>query len=64
MKLLARQLNQVGEGISKQRILNKLLKGLPKEYVALRSSFRTHKELMDGKVIDAILAEEGEIFRE
>src|SRR5258706_6531140 len=61
VKLLARQLNQVGEGVSKQRMLNKLLKGLPKEYAALRSSFRTHEELTDNKVIDAILAEEGEI---
>ena len=31
VKLLARQLNQVGKGVSKQRMLNKLLKGLPKE---------------------------------
>ena len=61
MKFLARQLNQVSEGVTKQHILNKLLKGLPKEYAALQSSFRTHEQLMEDKVIYVILAEEGEI---
>ena len=59
--MLARQFNQVGKGVSKQRMLNKLLKGLPKEYTALRLSFRTHEELTDDKVVDTIFAEEGEI---
>ena len=61
VKTLSMQLNQVGEGVFKERMLNKLLKGLSKEYASLRSSFKNHEGLTEEKVVDAILAEEGEI---
>ena len=58
VKALARQLTAVGEKVSEERLLNKILQGLPRQYGQLRMTVALQNEVDQEKVIDAIVGEE------
>lgn len=64
VKGLARQLMAVGEKVSEERLLNKILQGLPKEYAQLRMTVALQNQVDQEKVIDAIVGEEKRISSE
>ena len=61
VKALARQLTAVGEKVSEERLLNKILQGLPRQYGQLRMTVALQNEVDQEKVIDAIVGEERRI---